>query len=93
MIPDGGLRNPDRTNTQVGVLKTVTYPTKGYLEFEYELNDYFVDYEEVYPVQGGLGAVHVSVPDRSVSQTFTIPANARYVHIDFENLWDGLEGV
>jgi|GEM_PF-2665942 len=88
---DGGTRDPDLALTQVGVLRKITYPTKGYLELEYELNDIFVDYEEILPMQIGLGGVQVSAPDTKISDTFTIPPNAWPVHIDFENLWDGLD--
>jgi len=39
---DGGNRDPDTTNLypRNGVLSSITYPTGGYSNFDYELNDY-----------------------------------------------------
>ncbi|AFD05319.1 hypothetical protein [Solitalea canadensis] len=36
----GANRNPDSAATCGGMLKKITYPTRGYDDFEYELNDY-----------------------------------------------------
>ena len=79
---DGGLREPDLTQTQIGVLKRVTYPTKGYLEFEYELNDYFVDESHSEPVNVFIAGLD-SQPESTVRETFTVPDDAQVVYISW----------
>jgi hypothetical protein len=59
------------------------------LEFEYELNSYYfeqgrVDYEEFVPL-----ATLSSVPDRTVTSTFTVPAQATRQKIGWFNSFDG----
>lgn len=42
-------RNPNATYAKYGMLKTLTYPTGGRTEFEYEANDYFRYVDRAYP--------------------------------------------
>ncbi len=42
-------RNPNGTYAKYGMLKTLTYPTGGRTEFEYEANDYFRYVDRAYP--------------------------------------------
>ncbi|GAA4275499.1 hypothetical protein GCM10022259_02230 [Aquimarina mytili] len=37
----GANKNPDPSKAQIGLLKQITYPTKGYERFEYEGNSYY----------------------------------------------------
>ncbi|MEN7549447.1 BACON domain-containing carbohydrate-binding protein [Rapidithrix thailandica] len=43
---DGAKRLPEQERASIGLLRKITYPTGGYAEFEYELNDYGFSVEE-----------------------------------------------
>ncbi len=47
--PYAGDREPDNQFAQKGLLKHITYPTKGFNEFEYEANTYYDDNVAIYP--------------------------------------------
>ena len=40
-------RNPNITATELGTLERITYPTGGYAEFDYELNEYYAPDDQV----------------------------------------------
>ena len=46
--PYSGDREPHNQFSQMGLLEKITYPTKGFNEFEYEMNSYFGK-ETIYP--------------------------------------------
>jgi hypothetical protein len=86
---DGNLRDPVLSTASVGVLKKLTYPTKGTLEFEYQLNSYFV--EENYMETENIGIVSLDgIADQTVTATFTVPMEAASTFIQWNNNWDGL---
>lgn len=78
----GALKNPHLPRTQSNILKDITLPTKGLLEFTYELNDCF-DCEISYPQYYWQNIVSVysnnddifSNDDQIVEEYFTMPEN------------------
>jgi YD repeat-containing protein len=67
-------RMPDLFYAKIGTLKKVTYPTKGYAVFDYELHDYYtqnepVTYEySVYASGGSLSDVKIHTTTFTVNQ-------------------------
>lgn len=59
----GANRLPDITYTKAGILKKITYPTKGTLEMEYESNTFCVDYDLTNRLAGGLRIKKISNND------------------------------
>ena len=79
--PYAGNRDPVNEFAQKGLLKKITYPTKGYNEFEYEPNTYFGDVT-IYPDKSELrldvfGGEEYSGPVSTFGTTETILFNHR----------------
>lgn len=70
-----GGRDPDPAYMQMGVLKRIVYPTKGYTDFEYETNQY-LNAQSVVKYAGGLRIKSVSTYD----DVNTIPKVKTYVY-------------
>lgn len=71
----GGNREPNELFIQAGILKKITYPTGGFTEYIYEMNDFFVPYTTTSFVKQ-VGATLASFPNQTVSTQFTVPANS-----------------
>ena len=84
---DGVVRNPELEMTKLGVLNKIIYPTSGYTEFDYELNDYY-----------GLFTTYATRVDRSVSnyivgqEELGLPNEAQYLEKPFEIVPGYVEG-
>lgn len=78
--------NPDAT--QAGMLTKIIHPTGGQTEYFYEPNWYYIpDATIAYPKT--MGPYVESRPNTTTSQTFTIPANAEKIRINYNDTYDG----
>lgn len=73
-------REVNATTAQLGILTKMQYPTGGFTEFQYELNDYFTTTpeEQITPYSYTLN----SLPAQDVSANYTIPSNAESAVIE-----------
>jgi hypothetical protein len=74
--PSGANKEPDFMSTVKGVLKRVTYPTKGYTDFEYELHQYPDTVNSFQSVMNGAAIYYEDYSPSPLTRTvnFTIPA-------------------
>jgi hypothetical protein len=77
---DGADKEPNGTYAQMGLLKKITYPTKGYTTFDYESNDYYGEIK-VLPAQ----------QDRSLSvdtadSTFHKTVTSRFISLNTQDI-------
>jgi hypothetical protein len=79
-------RNPVLASTKIGVLKKITYPTRGYSEYTYELNEHYDPQAVVtYKFQA---VTTVNEGSNTVTQNFTVGQNCSATLI-----FDGLPGT
>jgi hypothetical protein len=68
----GGDRTPYEAKTRAGILKKITYPTKGSIQYEYELNNFNPDFQfTYYPITsnktGGLRIKRITKKENEAS--------------------------
>lgn len=84
----GADRDPDFVYATAGLLTQLTYPTGGYLSFEYEENSYYSTGGEYFYTPGSAGAT--SVTNQVVTYNFTVQSNHIQQRLFWQNDDDGL---